>query len=159
MAHCLEYAPSARLSLTVLRTPSLGATGCLVSVTLEHRTSPVLLFLRCVEAPKGGTQQRYRCPTSRTNCSGFLVSSSFNHRNCFGGERQRGPIDPHRPAGTDHLATKLREGTRTQLNYDLAKCKSTMEYNTSRFFDFKGSNYAQQTIGLLTIVLQFKEQK
>ena len=47
VAYCSEYAPSARLSLRlrVLRTRSLGATGdrCLVTVTPEHPTSPVLL--------------------------------------------------------------------------------------------------------------------
>ena len=90
-----------------------------VSVTWEHRASPVVLFLRCVEVPKGGTQQRYRCPTSRTNCSGFLASSSFTHRNCFGGERQRGQNKSASPAGTDHSATKLREGTMTEVDYNI----------------------------------------
>jgi hypothetical protein len=54
VAYRSEYAPSARLSLRVLRTRSLGATAdrCLVTVTPERQTSPVLLFLECAEAPK-----------------------------------------------------------------------------------------------------------
>ena len=50
VAYCSEYAPSARLSLRlrVLRARSLGATGdrCLVTVTPEHPTSPVLPEVR-----------------------------------------------------------------------------------------------------------------
>ena len=52
VAYCSEYVPSACL-LRVLSTRSQGATddGCLLAVTAEHPTSPVL-----PEVVRGGTE-------------------------------------------------------------------------------------------------------